>query len=100
MDAAKGVLNKVLPDVYIYTDHQKGASAGASPGYGVTLVAETTNGGLFGAEACGGAGQVPEEVGCLAAKVHLAHACAVACAKRVISRADGHACLYLQLRRS
>ncbi len=69
VDAAKGLLNKVLPDVYIYTDHQKGANAGASPGYGVSLVAETTNGGLFGAEACGGAGQVPEDVGAQAAKV-------------------------------
>ena len=72
VDAAKGLLNKVLPDVYVYTDHQKGASAGASPGYGVSLVAETTNGCLFGAEACGGPGQVPEDVGALAAKLLLA----------------------------
>jgi RNA 3'-terminal phosphate cyclase-like protein len=61
----------VLPDVYIYTDHQKGASAGLSPGFGVSLVAESTNGILFGAEACGGAGQVPEDVGLLAAKLLL-----------------------------
>ena len=26
---------QVLPDVYIYTDHQKGASAGLSPGYAI-----------------------------------------------------------------
>ena len=71
VDASKGLLNKVLPDVYIYTDHQKGASAGLSPGFGVSLVAESTNGILFGAEACGGAGQVPEDVGLLAAKLLL-----------------------------
>lgn len=71
VDAAKGLLNKVLPDVYVYTDHQKGASAGASAGYGVSLVAETTNGCLFGSEACGGAGQLPEDVGLVAAKLLL-----------------------------
>ncbi len=26
---------QVLPDVYIYTDHQKGTSAGLSPGYAI-----------------------------------------------------------------
>jgi len=29
------VRTQVLPDVYIYTDHQKGASAGLSPGYAI-----------------------------------------------------------------
>ena len=41
IDAARGVLNPCLSDVWIYTDAVKGAIA---PGYGVSLVAETDKG--------------------------------------------------------
>lgn len=51
VDAARGVLNQLLADVYIFTDAMSGAAAGASPGYGLTLVAETTTGCLVSAEA-------------------------------------------------
>lgn len=51
VDAARGVLNQLLADVYIFTDAMSGAAAGASPGYGITLVAETTTGCLISAEA-------------------------------------------------
>lgn len=51
VDAARGVLNQLLADVYIFTDAASGAAAGASPGYGITLVAETTSGCLLSAEA-------------------------------------------------
>ncbi|CAA2967049.1 probable RNA 3'-terminal phosphate cyclase-like protein [Olea europaea var. sylvestris] len=44
IDAARGILNRLLPDVYIFTDHRAGPQAGKSPGYGITLVAETTSG--------------------------------------------------------
>ncbi|XP_037072764.1 RNA 3'-terminal phosphate cyclase-like protein [Pollicipes pollicipes] len=44
VDAAKAVLLRLLPDVYIYTDHYKGDAAGKSPGFGISLVAETTTG--------------------------------------------------------
>ncbi|XP_062510130.1 RNA 3'-terminal phosphate cyclase-like protein [Corticium candelabrum] len=44
VDAARNVLNKVIPDVYIYTDHFKGVDAGKSPGFGLCLVAESTTG--------------------------------------------------------
>jgi RNA 3'-terminal phosphate cyclase-like protein len=71
VDAAKGVLLKVLPDVYVYTDHLRGDKAGNSSGFGVSLVAETTNGSLFGAEASAQPGQAPEEVGLSAAKLLL-----------------------------
>jgi hypothetical protein len=59
----RGVLNKLLPDVYIYTDHVKGPESGLSPGFGVTLVAESTSGCLASAESCTGAGETPEELG-------------------------------------
>jgi RNA 3'-terminal phosphate cyclase-like protein len=68
VDAARGRLNRFIPDVYIYTDHYKGAEAGKSPGYGITLVAETTDGCLYSAECAARAGEPPEDVGHRATK--------------------------------
>ena len=77
VDGARGVLNKLLPDVYIFTDHMSGKEGGDSPGYGILLVAETTTGRMLGTEAviAGEGGlqqqfgeqQVPEDVGKAAA---------------------------------
>ena len=39
VDSARGVLNNLLPDVYIHTDHYKGSDGGNSPGYSLALVA-------------------------------------------------------------
>ncbi|CAI5480987.1 unnamed protein product [Closterium sp. Yama58-4] len=50
VDAARGVLNRLLPDVFIFTDHFSGADSGRSPGFGISLVAETTSGCLLSAE--------------------------------------------------
>jgi RNA 3'-terminal phosphate cyclase-like protein len=85
VDAARGVLNDFLPDVWIYADHCKGAACGESPGYGVSLVAETITRTLKSADACAelestegvptsqeNALQSPEEVGKAAAKRLLA----------------------------
>ncbi|CAG9464354.1 unnamed protein product [Pedinophyceae sp. YPF-701] len=81
VDGARGVLNDFLADVYIFTDHMTGAKAGASPGYGVTLVAETTAGRLVSAEVVADApgrgkeltesGRVPEDIGARAARALL-----------------------------
>ena len=51
VDGARGVLNALLSDVFIFTDHMSGLEAGLSPGFGLTLVAETTTGQLLSAEA-------------------------------------------------
>lgn len=51
VDGVRGMLNDLLADVYVFTDHMSGAAAGASPGYGVTLVAESTSGRLVAAQA-------------------------------------------------
>ncbi|XP_074571775.1 putative RNA 3'-terminal phosphate cyclase-like protein [Curcuma longa] len=45
--AARGIFNRFIPDVHIFTDHRSGPSGGRSPGYGVSLVAETTTGCLI-----------------------------------------------------
>ena len=54
IDAVRGPLNRLLPDVHIYTDHVKGKEAGPSPGFALSLVAESTTGCLYGRERVGG----------------------------------------------
>ncbi|KAK3090706.1 hypothetical protein FSP39_013900 [Pinctada imbricata] len=77
VDSARGILNKFLPDIYIYTDHFKGNQSGRSPGFGMTLVAETTSGAFLCAESCSnpkGSDQgptVPEDLGKQTAKLLL-----------------------------
>ena len=47
VDGCRGVLNNLLPDVFIFTDHNNRADGGgrsASRGYGIVLNAETTSG--------------------------------------------------------
>ncbi|GBM32031.1 RNA 3'-terminal phosphate cyclase-like protein [Araneus ventricosus] len=51
VDSAKGLLLKILPDVYIYADHCKREESGKSPGFGLTLIAESTTGVFYSAEA-------------------------------------------------
>lgn len=74
IERAKGVLLKLLPDVYIVTDHQRAAS-GESPAFGICLVAETTQGVFACGEACSlpkgtvkAEPSVPEDVGLRAAQ--------------------------------
>ncbi|KAJ1545781.1 hypothetical protein HK405_007677 [Cladochytrium tenue] len=49
-DAARAVLTRFLPDVYVYVDAARGAEAGRSPGYGCALVAESLGTHLHSAE--------------------------------------------------
>lgn len=42
VDTAKGLLLKFIPDIYIYTDCLRGKNSGKSPGFGISLTAETT----------------------------------------------------------
>lgn len=52
VDGARGILNRLLADVYIFTDAVSGKQSGNSPGYGINLVAETTSGCYISSEAC------------------------------------------------
>ncbi|XP_058157789.1 RNA 3'-terminal phosphate cyclase-like protein isoform X2 [Dasypus novemcinctus] len=68
VDSARSILNKFIPDIYIYTDHMKGANSGKSPGFGLSLVAETTNGTFLSAELASnpqgqGVAVLPEDLG-------------------------------------
>ncbi|XP_055844928.1 probable RNA 3'-terminal phosphate cyclase-like protein [Episyrphus balteatus] len=69
VESAKGVMLNFLTDVYIYTDQNKGKLSGNSPGFGINLVAETTEGVIFSAECVsnvkeqGNEPSVPEDLG-------------------------------------
>ncbi|XP_062985351.1 RNA 3'-terminal phosphate cyclase-like protein [Elgaria multicarinata webbii] len=76
VDSARSILNKFLPDIYIHTDHMKGTSSGKSPGFGLSLVAETTNGTFLSAELASnpqgeGTAVLPEDLGTNCAKLLL-----------------------------
>lgn len=75
VESARSILNKFIPDIYIYTDHYKGIHSGKSPGYGLTLVAETLNGTFLAAEVTsnpkGSQPSVPEDIGKDGAKLLL-----------------------------
>lgn len=45
-----GLLNRLLPDVWVHTDHHAGRTGGDSPGFALSLVAESTTGVLLVAE--------------------------------------------------
>lgn len=50
VESSKGVLLNFLPDIYIHTDQRRGKQSGKSPGFGIHLVAETTNGIFYSSE--------------------------------------------------
>eukprot|EP00184_Porphyridium_aerugineum_P000214 CAMPEP_0184696336 /NCGR_PEP_ID=MMETSP0313-20130426/3670_1 /TAXON_ID=2792 /ORGANISM="Porphyridium aerugineum, Strain SAG 1380-2" /LENGTH=177 /DNA_ID=CAMNT_0027154947 /DNA_START=113 /DNA_END=643 /DNA_ORIENTATION=+ len=61
IDQARGILNDFTPDVYIYSDQASRATAGESPGFGLTVVAESTTHCLIGADACSSVDQKDPE---------------------------------------
>ena len=69
VDSSRKVLNQFLSDIYIYTDSVKGAQSGNSPGFGMSLMVESTNGVMLCVDACSNAkgdgelSVVPEDLG-------------------------------------
>ncbi|XP_024531786.1 probable RNA 3'-terminal phosphate cyclase-like protein [Selaginella moellendorffii] len=66
------MLNRLLPDVYIFTDHYTSSESGKSLGYGISLVTKTTTGCILSSECAAthsGASelQLPEDLGMQAA---------------------------------
>lgn len=62
VSAARSVLNRYIPDIYIYTDAYKGNESGKSPGYALTLVATSTTTAIHSAEACSSTQQQQQDV--------------------------------------
>lgn len=69
IETSKGMLLQFLPDVYIYSDHNKGKTSGLSPGFSVSLSAETIDGCIYSSSAVsnskgsGSGPSVPEDIG-------------------------------------
>lgn len=63
ISSARGTLNQVVADVFVYADHFPGSAGVLSPGFGLVLVAESTSGALLSAESCARSGELPEDVG-------------------------------------
>jgi len=74
IEAAKTILTKFQQDVYIFNDHYKGSESGLSPGYGLSLVAETTSGTALANECIApqnSGNKTPEDIGKEAANLLL-----------------------------
>ncbi|OAV98697.1 18S rRNA biogenesis protein RCL1 [Puccinia triticina 1-1 BBBD Race 1] len=66
--SARSILNRYIPDIYIYTDVYRGAESGKSPGYALTLLGTSTTTALYTAEAVSYPTSTPEDVGVLASR--------------------------------
>lgn len=51
IDAARGVLGRYIPDLYLFADVYRGEDSGKSPGFAITLLATSTTGAIYSAEA-------------------------------------------------
>lgn len=69
VDVVKSQLRDLLADVHIFTDHYRGDMAGKSPGFGVSIYAETTEGVAYSSDVTSqprgsqAPPSVPEELG-------------------------------------
>lgn len=100
VEVAKGICLNYLADVFISTDHLKGPNSGKSPGFGIVLVAETTNGMFYTGEALsnpsnsGKGVSIPEDIGREAAYALLHEIYRGGC---VDSVNQGLACLFMAM---
>ncbi|KAF6763869.1 18S rRNA biogenesis protein [Ephemerocybe angulata] len=62
IEASRSILNRYIPDIYLYSDVYKGEESGKSPGYALTLLAESTTTALHCAEAISEPGVLPEDI--------------------------------------
>ncbi|WFD33366.1 hypothetical protein MCUN1_000179 [Malassezia cuniculi] len=71
IDAARSVLNRYIPDLYLFSDVYRGDESGRSPGYALSLVATSTTGAMHSAEQVSQPGTAPEDIGLAAARLLL-----------------------------
>lgn len=91
IDAARSVLNRYIPDIYLYSDVYKGEESGKSPGYALSLLAESTTSAIYCAEAVSQPGGTPEDVALLASRALLSEIRQGGCVDRK------HQCLVLSM---
>ncbi|PPQ63083.1 hypothetical protein CVT24_005938 [Panaeolus cyanescens] len=71
IEASRSILNRYIPDIYLYSDVYKGDESGKSPGYALTLLAESTTSALHCSEALSEPGVAPEDIALKATKALL-----------------------------
>ncbi|KAG2756065.1 18S rRNA biogenesis protein [Suillus brevipes Sb2] len=71
IDASRSVLNRFIPDIYLYSDVYKGDESGKSPGYALSLLAESTTSAIHCSEAASTPGETPEDIALLATRALL-----------------------------
>lgn len=73
IDAARGVLGRYIPDLYLFADVYRGEDSGKSPGFAITLLATSTTGAIYSAEAVSKASEpgLPEDLAQSAARMLL-----------------------------
>ncbi|KAF8844489.1 18S rRNA biogenesis protein [Paxillus ammoniavirescens] len=71
IDSCRSVLNRYIPDIYLYSDVYKGDESGKSPGYALSLLAESTTSAIHCSEAVSQPGGNPEDVALLASRALL-----------------------------
>jgi RNA 3'-terminal phosphate cyclase-like protein len=77
--SARSILNRYIPDIYLITDVYKGEDSGKSPGYGLTLVSQSSTGVVRSAESlsvtpgssAAATSQTPEDIALHAARLLL-----------------------------
>lgn len=62
VEAARGILNRYIPDLYLFADVYRGEEAGKSPGFALSLVSSSTTDALHCAEVVSTPGRTPEDV--------------------------------------
>ncbi|KAJ3505358.1 hypothetical protein NLJ89_g7464 [Agrocybe chaxingu] len=72
IEASRSVLNRYIPDIYLYSDVYKGDESGKSPGYALSILAESTTSAICCAEAISEPGVAPEDIGLKATRALLA----------------------------
>ncbi|KAF8643877.1 hypothetical protein AX16_008893 [Volvariella volvacea WC 439] len=82
IEASRSILNRYIPDIYLYSDVYKGDESGKSPGYALSLVAESTTTALHCAEAISKPGVAPEDIGLQATRALLSEITAGGCVDR------------------
>lgn len=99
IEASRSVLNRYIPDIYLYSDVYKGEDSGKcvqhllcmrmdiesmsrSPGYALSLLAESTTGAMHFAEAVSKPGVPPEDIALQASRALLAEIKSGGCVDR------------------
>ncbi|OCF75925.1 18S rRNA biogenesis protein RCL1 [Kwoniella mangroviensis CBS 8886] len=73
VESARSILNRYIPDIYLITDVYKGDDSGKSPGYGLTLLSQSTTSSLHSSETLSvpNQTQTPEDIALKAARLLL-----------------------------